>query len=481
MLKIKTGKNKKIKVLFCAAEAAPLAKVGGLADVVGSLPAALKKIGVEVSVMMPAHGEISLRHLAAKRLLDFSVIVGNKKEKVAVYEAAVKGIRFYLLQNKNYFTGGVYAGGNGRKYLFYCRAALKAMELLPSHFDIVQAHDYHAAAIVSALGARPLSERPGLILTIHNLRHQGHIDFKEAEYFGFSETDFAPASLTGGQERCLNILASGILRADKVTTVSPTYAKEIMTAEYGCELEKILRSRRADVVGILNGIDIDEYDPARDEKIARVYTPATVAAGKAINKQAMRTYLGLSENEAPLLAFIARFSGQKGLDIFDGAALAALNKKYPFQLVLLGTGEEKYEKLAAAISRKIGKEAKTLVAFNETMAHNLYAAADFFLMPSLFEPCGLTQMIAMRYGTIPLVRAVGGLKDTVVEKKTGMVFKPYTAAALTACLKKALRLYYQNQNNFKIIRQNCLHRDWSWAASAPAYRRLYEQIESGRK
>ncbi|PKM88028.1 hypothetical protein CVU83_02235 [Candidatus Falkowbacteria bacterium HGW-Falkowbacteria-2] len=475
MLKIKK-KGNKINVLMCAAECVPLAKVGGLADVVGSLPAALTKEGITTRVLMPAHGTISLKRLKARRIIDFTVSAKGKKEKVLIYEALVGKTRFYLLHNKNYFRGHVYDGDNSEKYLFFCRAALEAIKLLPFKPDVIHAHDFHTASIITELGALKRKERPGLILTIHNLRHQGQTELAGLVDYGFNPDSFPAKAITEkNNKRILNILGAGILRADTITTVSPNYAKEILTPEYGYGLEKILRFRSKDLVGILNGIDVKEFDPKTDVRLARQYKAQTVKTGKSINKEAVLSYFKMESKQLPLFVFIARFSGQKGLDLLDAKLLSALNEQYPFQLILLGTGEKPLEKLAVEISEEIGEQARTLVAFDETLARSLYAASDFFLVPSLFEPCGLTQMIAMRYGSVPLVRATGGLKDTVIDGQTGLVFKRYSSEAFLASFKKALVMYYKDNRKYDCIQANCLKQDWSWDASAPLFAKLYKK------
>lgn len=463
------------KILFCAAEAAPLAKVGGLADVVGSLPTALKNQKIDARILMPAHSVIALKKIGAQKLASVSVVAAGKSEKVVIYQARVQNITYYLLQNKHYFIGNVYEGDNCRKYLFFCRAVLVALPFLPFRPEIIHAHDFHTAPLIMELSRQARIKRPGLILTIHNLQHQGWTENKTAAEFGFNEANF-PAVAKSQDGQWLNLLAGGIVGADKITTVSPSYAREILTPAYGQGLEKLLRSRRHDLVGILNGLDFKEYDPEHDELLAWNYGRRQLRSGKALNKKVIGDYFNLSPDKVPLLALIARFSNQKGLDLFDLKLLSALAKKYPFQLILLGSGEKKYEVLASNLARALPDKVRTIIAFSEPLAHNLYAAVDYFLVPSLFEPCGLTQMIAMRYGAVPIVRATGGLKDTVKNNKTGLVFKKYEAAVFIKTLETALRLYYQHPEKYQALQSAGQHQNWSWEASAPAYRKLYLSI-----
>ncbi|MCF7860045.1 glycogen synthase [Patescibacteria group bacterium] len=479
MLKINKNNKMITKILFCAAEAAPLAKVGGLADVVGSLPEALKAQGLDARILMPAHGSISLKSWKAKKINSFLIKIDKKQERVNIWYIKVKGTSYYLLQNKNYFSGHVYEGDSISKYLFFARAALKALSLLPFKPQVIHAHDFHAASIITELSTQARTGRPGLVLTIHNLQHQGWTEEKALLKFDFCKTDFQVRDKNISNKKTstwINLLAAGIKSADKITTVSPTYAKEILTPAYGYGLEKLLSSRRKDLVGILNGIDVKTYNPAGDINLAQKYASKDVVAGKQNNKQAVRAYLKLKEDNSPLFVFIARFSNQKGLDLFKAEDLLNLQKKFPFQLVILGSGEEKYEQMILAVNKQLPDNMRTIIAFDETLAHNLYASANYFLVPSKFEPCGLTQMMAMRYGAVPIVRATGGLKDTVIHEKTGLVFKQYTSQAFNRVLKQALLVYYQQPALYKKMRSDGLRQDWSWQASAPEYQRLYQEI-----
>jgi starch synthase len=407
----------------------------------------------------------------ANKINSFTVIIEGQEEKVDIFQVKVRGINYYLLRNKTYFSGNVYDGGSINKYLFFSRAALEALKLLNFKPDIIHAHDFHSVSILTELSFLPRSERPGLVLTIHNLRYQGRTTKKSLVKFGFKSSDFKVKDRKGR----FNLLAAGINRADKITTVSPNYAKEILTTEFGYGLEGLLKNRRQDLVGILNGIDEQSYNPALDKKLAQVYTAKEVQMGKKVNKKAVRDYLKLEQLNVPLFVFIARFSGQKGLDLFITQDLLKLQHKFPFQLIVLGSGEDKYEQMMLKINRVLPESMRTVIAFDEILARNLYAAADYFLIPSKFEPCGLTQMMAMRYGAVPIVRATGGLKDTVINKETGLVFNKYTSKAFSLSLQEALNIYYKQVTLFKKMRSNGLKQDWSWQASAPKYKRLYQK------
>jgi starch synthase len=465
----------KKKILFCAAEAAPLAKVGGLADVVGSLPAALRGQGIDARVIIPLHAGISWRKLGGQKIFSFKISIEGKREIINVYQLRIKQTIFYLLGNKTYFSGGVYEGDSVKKYLFFSRAVLAVLSDLPFHPDIIHAHDFHAAPIIVELASLSRQNRPALVLTIHNLQHQGWSSLKNIEAFSFRPSDFS-SDAKNKQGDWFNLLAAGILAADKITTVSPNYAVEILTRAYGQGLEKLLYRRRRDLVGILNGLDVDVFNAAKDKLLLRNYQTADIKRGKYLNREAIRSYLQFPASTEPLFVFIARFSNQKGLDLFKSASLHRLAKRYPFQLVFLGSGEEKYEQLVADLSKNLSEMIRVINVFDESLAHNLYAAADYFLVPSRFEPCGLTQMIAMRYGAVPIVRATGGLKDTVQNNKTGLVFKDYSAVSFANVLEKALKLYYQNQTEYLSLQAAGRAQDWSWAASAPEYRRLYDLL-----
>lgn len=468
---LKINKN----ILFCAAEATPLAKVGGLADVVGSLPIALKSQGVEARIIMPAHSNISLRFWKAKKIASFFVSLNKHQEKVVLFQIKVAKITYYLLQNKNYFSGHVYEGDTLNKYLFFSQAVIASLPFLSFKPDIVHAHDFHAAGVLLGLASLPRSERPGLVLTIHNLQYQGWVKISKFKSFGFN-SEFIPAIAKNKAGDWINILAAGIKLADKITTVSPNYAKEIMTKKYGQELEKLLISRRRDLVGILNGIDTKVYNPGSDSSLAAVYNRVGLFAGKAKNKMALQTYFSLENKNLPLFALVARLSDQKGIDLFSADSLKALAEKYPFQLIILGTGEKRFEKMAQDLAMSLPETVRAEITFDNVLAHNLYAGSDYFLVPSRFEPCGLTQMIAMRYGAVPIVRATGGLKDTVIDGKTGLVFKDYNSVSLLKALTRALRLYYKDEENYKTLCSAGMRQDWSWQSSAPAYKLLYQNI-----
>ena len=463
------------KILFCAAEAAPLAKVGGLADVVGSLPPALKGQGLTARIIMPAHGSVSLRVWRAQRLAAFSVNLGNKKEKVVLFQAKVGGVHYYLLQNKHYFSGAVYEGNTLDKYLFFSQAVAASLPFLSFTPDIIHAHDFHAAGVLLTYLQKPVNLRPKLVLTIHNLQHQGWTAASKFKSFGFNP-EIVPAAAKNAAGDWINILAAGIAAADKITTVSPNYAKEILTKKYGQELEKLLIARKNDLVGILNGIDVSSYNPITDKALASNYGRANSAAGKEMNKKALLSYFALPDLPVPLFALVARLSDQKGIDLFSLDKLRSLSKKYPFQLIILGTGEEKFENLAASLAANLPEMARAEIAFDNVLARNLYAASDYFLVPSRFEPCGLTQMIAMRYGSVPIVRATGGLKDTVIDGRNGFVFKDYAVSSLFSSLQRALRLYYQEPKEYQALRRAGMSADWSWQASAPKYKQFYASL-----
>lgn len=472
MLKINSKKNKKTKVLFCAAESVPLAKIGGLADVVGSLPLSLKSQSIDARVLMPAHGSISLSKWKAKKINSFKIKINRKEERVNIFQIKTQGVNYYLLQNKTYFSGNVYEGDNIDKYLFFGRAALEALKIISFKPDIIHTHDFHAVSILVELSFLPRSQRPGLVLTIHNLQHQGWTEEKALSKFGFKKEDFN----TENKNTWINLLAAGINRADKITTVSPNYAKEILTAEYGYGLESLLKKRKKDLIGILNGIDNKSYNSSLDKKIARNYSSKDIEIGKETNKKAVREYLKLEQVKVPLFVFIARFSDQKGLDLFVSQDLIRLQKKFPFQLVVLGSGEKKYEQMILEVNKSLPDSMRTIINFDEVLARNLYASADYFLIPSKFEPCGLTQMMAMSYGSVPIVRSTGGLKDTVINKKTGLVFDKYSSNAFNRLFEEALKIYYKQAALFKKMRLNGLKQDWSWQASAPEYKKLYKTI-----
>ncbi len=464
-----------MKVLFAAAEAYPLAKVGGLGDVAGSLPKAMQSLGHDIRIVLPRYGMVA----AGSEGLKFRVPVGGGMETAWLRTTAIDGVPVYLIDKPElYDRPKVYEyPDDGKRFGFFNRAALEACLAAGFAPDIIHCNDWHSALIPAFLKteyeSHPALGKARSVLTIHNLQHQGLFGRDLFEWLGLPPACWTPEGVEFfGQ---LNFLKAGIVYADRVNTVSPTYAREIQTEEYGCRLEALLRSRASKLSGILNGIDYRTWDPQRDPFIARTYSVSSLEQ-KAENKKALQQEVGLRvDPNVPLLGLVSRVTQQKGFDILNPALPEIL--RLGVQFALLGAGEKPYEVTIARVAKDFPDFAAVL-KYDETLAHRIYAGADFFLMPSKFEPCGLGQMISLRYGTVPIVRRTGGLADTVVDATAnpasgnGFVFEPYAPEALLASVRRAVGAYRAGRA-WASLQQRAMSADLSWAASARQYAALY--------
>jgi len=450
--------NKPLKVFWLSAEAAPLAKVGGLGDVAGSLPKALHKAGVDIRLALPYYGFIKT---PAKLLLKgLKMSIGKKAMVFDVYSTTLPGTKIpvYLIKHPLFRELEVYAKtGEFKHFSLWSKASLTLITALDFIPDIIHCHDWQAALAIYFLPEfkrdyPAIFSQTKVLYTIHNLANQGY-----------------------DKKNNLNPMIEGIKRADYINTVSPTYAREILTKEYGAQLEKILLKRRQNLVGILNGIDTDLFNPKNDSNIKYNYSVKNLV-GKAKNKLALQAELGLMvDSRRPLLAFIARLSWQKGIELFTDSLFGNLITKYNAQFIFLGDGDNKYKKYLTKFARKYPQNVKVFFRLDLPLAQKLYAASDFFLMPSRFEPCGLAQMTAMRYGSLPIVRHVGGLKDTV-NSSVGYSFKNYTAVDLNKTIEKALKDFSCFPALIQKTRQNAMKKDFSWQFSARQYFKLYQKM-----
>lgn len=463
-----------MKVAFCASEAVPLAKTGGLADVIGALPAALKETGVAADIYLPFYGSIKNSGIAL-------TAIGKD-----VFKSSLKGCDIYLIEHEAYFgRDGIYGDkkgvfeDNGQRYQFFSLRILELFKELNIRYDIVHCHDWHTAIIPVYLKYRYARDefyaRMKTVLTIHNLAFQGVFSISEFDCLGLEDDILEKAGFDFyGQ---INWMKAGIKNADMVTTVSPQYAKEIQTEEFGCGLDKELSGLKIPVKGILNGIDYAVWNPAQDSLLAYPYSADNFESIKIQNKVALQKQLGLAKDESQtLFGFVGRLAHQKGIDVFVQALKGF--KGNSCQVVIQGVGDAGYEQLI----REVSGENKDFMAasfdFNERLAHQIYAGSDFFLMPSLFEPCGLSQMISLAYGTIPLVARVGGLIDSVIsfEKDracgNGLNFESDDAKDLTHAMHKALSLY-KNKTDMAAIIHNAFKSRFSWAKSAGEYKESY--------
>ncbi|HEX75258.1 MAG TPA: glycogen synthase GlgA [Dehalococcoidia bacterium] len=465
-----------MRILFVAAEATPLVKVGGLADVVGSLPKALSELGHDVRVMMPRYGVIDAgRFSVATAIDDFNIRVMNTTKSVSLKVTELSdGGKVYLVDSAD-FSGSseVYGKDALKRFFLFCRAVLEILPKLDWQPELVHCHDWHTALI--PLWLKRNDYHYASLFTIHNLAYQGPFDDKFLSDSGLRrDWQSRPANVP---EPPLNCMSQGILWADMVTTVSETYAREIVTPEYGERLDPLLRYRREKLLGIVNGLDYEEYNPATDPLIPANYDCSTLDK-RIANKLALQKQAKLPENaEIPLIGMVSRLDEQKGLDIV-AESLDFLLHKTRAQMVILGKGIEYYHGLLKQAANKYLKQLAVVIGFDNALAHRIYAGCDMFLMPSRFEPCGLGQLIAMRYGAVPVVRRTGGLADTVQDltqnlgEGTGFVFHDYDSKALVTAIRRAVDAY-QEKEAWRKVMQRIMALDFSWQASAKKYESLY--------
>ena len=475
-----------MKIIFVVAEAAPFNKTGGLGDVAGSLPAALHRQGADVRVIMPKSYTIP-EHLRNefKPITHFQVPVAWRQQYCGLEETIYQGIPYYFIDNEYYFKRKTLYDefDKAEQFAFFSRAVLESLLHIPEfHPDILHCHDWHTAMVPLMLREfyrqEPYHFRLRTVFTIHNLKYQGVFGREIlTDVLGLREEFFQESLLefNGG----INFMKAALIYADKVTTVSPTYAREIQTPYFGEHLEGVLQQRADNVVGIVNGLDYEIYNPDKDSLIMYPFSSSPDAKQK--NKSYLQNRLGLPVNdEVPLLGMVTRLVDQKGLDLLGYVFEEILSLEVQF--VVLGTGEPQYEEILRHFAQKYPDKVAAHITFNEELAHQIYAGSDIFLMPSLFEPCGMSQMMAMRYGTIPIVRNTGGLADTVLsceedpEWGNGFHFDNYNAHEFLYVIQRAVRLYREDQQTWKHIQNNALATDFSWDRSARAYLDLYEDL-----
>ena len=479
-----------LKVLYVASEAVPFIKTGGLADVAGSLPKALKKQGVDVRVVMPKYGKISHEYLdKMEHVYDGEFTTAWRTKFLGIDKLELDGVTFYFIDNQEYFyREGFYGyGDDAERFAFFSRAAL---EILPKDDfwpDVIHTNDWHTALVNLYLRLDHIGdaryEKIKTVFTIHNLKYQGvfpkdvmadalGLDWK---YFTNGDLEYYDA---------VNFMKGAIIYADNVTTVSRTYAQEIQYEYFGEGLDGLLRSRAADLHGITNGLDTTIYNPRKDPYLTDPFTPYdadTALETKTDNKVALQHILDLPlERRTPLVAMVTRLVEAKGLDLVM-RVLDELLEHENMQFVLLGTGDRVYEDWFRELAWRHPTKVSTNIYFSDEMAQRIYASSSIFLMPSAYEPCGLGQLIAMRYGAIPVVRATGGLTDTVIpyNKATGegngFLFADYNAHDMMYTIKKALTIY-RDLGAWKRLMKNAMQADYSWARSSKEYKALYERL-----
>jgi starch synthase len=469
------------RVLMVASEAAPFAKTGGLADVLGSLPAELKSVGDDVAVVLPRYGQISLHEL--RRAWDhLDIWLGPHRYPVDIYAGQHREVTYYFVDHPGlydrpglYGANGVDYPDNHKRFAVLCAAALGIARYL-FRPDILHLHDWQASLTAPYLRVRypgdPSFFNVRIVTTIHNLAFQGQFSPSVLPEIGLNGAVLRPDLMEffGG----VNFLKGGIVYADAITTVSRGYAREIQTPEFGCGLDGLLRARAGVLHGILNGVDYSEWDPRNDPYIVARYSPEDLR-GKQQCKADLLRHFGFPQNglQRPLVGIVSRLTEQKGFDLIETARDALLS--LDMYLVVLGSGDPSYEDLFRSMAQTRPDRVGVSLGFNNTLAHKIEAGADIFLMPSRYEPCGLNQIYSLRYGTVPVVRATGGLDDTI-DHETGFKFVDYDAKALLEALNAALNLYRTNPERWRKMMLAGMARDFSWRRSAIQYSALFRSL-----
>ncbi|BFT71528.1 glycogen synthase GlgA [Paenibacillus sp. P36] len=474
-----------MKVLFAASEAVPFIKTGGLADVIGSLPKELIQQGLDVRVILPKYGGIPAKYRdAMTTAVTHDIYVGWRKQYIGIQALQQDGVTFYFVDNEFYFNrSGVYGyGDEAERFAFFCKGVIETLPLLDFQPDVIHCHDWQASMIPVLLKAHyqhlPFYSEIKTLTTVHNLKYQGVFSqslFKEL--FGLSDDHFTGTALElhGGA----SFLKGGLLYADRITTVSQTYAEEIQTPYFGEHLDSLLRHRRDQLTGIVNGIDYEVFDPMNDPHLVSTYRDSLPK--KQLNKTALQERLGLEVREdVPMIALVTRLVQQKGLDLIQHVLPEILS--LDIQLVVLGTGEYDYEEMFKQAALKHPGKVSAQICFDEALAHQIYASSDLFLMPSQFEPCGIGQLIALRYRSVPIVRETGGLKDTVLPyneftgEGTGFSFRDYNAHDMLHTIRRAVFFYKNDRDAWLKIQMNMKKGDFSWKKSAQQYIGLYKEM-----
>lgn len=468
-----------LKILFLAAEAAPYVKVGGLGDVAGSLPKALRALGHDVRVAMPRYKAVDGKKWDLKRVGElFSVPVGSATRRTEAVMGEAGGVPTYLIWDEQYFGRDKVYGydDDAQRFVFWGRATLELIRSLGWQPDVIHANDWHAAyvpAYLATAGRRdPFFAPIATAYTIHNLAYHGTTG-KTILLFGGLEGDLKHLAVE--EPGTVNWMAQGIAHSDVINTVSQRYAQEILTPEYGCGMDGLLRSRQDHLWGILNGVDYDVWNPATDPHLAQPFDVGRLA-DRAANKAALQRAVHLPVRaDVPVLGMVTRLVDMKGVDLLAAALDRLLARDVQF--VLLGAGEPNYEELFSTLPRRFPQKAAVSLGFDAALAQQIYGGADMFLMPSRFEPCGLGQLIAMRYGSVPVVRATGGLADTVSDVKdagTGFVFGEYAADAFWHAIERALNVF-ADKPAWRAVQERGMRADFSWAVSAQKYEELYKR------
>ncbi len=464
-----------MRIFFVASEVVPFAKTGGLADVCGTLPLELERLGHDVSIIMPGY-----------RCIGSLAKPFNDRAKIITIG---KNLKVYFLRHaKFYDRPQLYGDAHGdypdnlERFAYLCHEAFNLIRDLGEPVDIIHCHDWQTGLIPVLLKEKyaqdPFFARTRTVFTIHNLAYQGVFLKEDMPKTGLEDKLFNPKALEFYEK--INLLKGGLVFADQITTVSPQYAKEIQTKEWGCGLEGVIKENKGRLSGILNGLDYELWDPEKDSLLAPRYSSKDWLI-KRIHKEKVQHIYGLPVfSDIPVFGLVGRLCYQKGLDLLESAFDDLMQR--PIQVVFIGVGEDKYQKLLVKFAKKYPQQCGVVIRYDESLAHTVYAGADFFLMPSVYEPCGLTQMISLRYGTIPIVSAVGGLMDTVVDfssnkkRGNGFVMPSYSVSGLLEAVDRASGAFHQKERFHDLVIHAMASR-WTWETSAKYYVECYEQCQ----
>ena len=476
-----------MKIVMVASESRPFCKTGGLADVVYSLSKELAVLGEDVSIILPFYDSIrrQLANEPLKKAVSFNTHMSWRQQNVDVYQVKRDGINYYLIENRQYFERGHIYGDfdDGERFGFFTMAAKELLLALKVEPDIVHVHDWQAGMLPCIMkvhaDARNRFSKTRYVFTIHNPAFQGLMPkFTLGDFYNLTDELFDNGSVRFKDQ--VSTLKAGIVYSDKITTVSPTHRSELLTPEGGMGLDGVLVFREWDFCGILNGIDYLEFNPETDPQIAKPYSAKNLVSGKAANRQALFEQFGLKDNGGPVYSLVTRITWQKGFDIIFPAIKELVNRGAT--IFMLGSGEYNYEQKWEELRREYPDRIGLYIGYSDPLAHKIYAASDFFIMPSLFEPCGLGQMIAQRYGTLPIVRRTGGLRDSVIcydgsneETSNGFGFDPYSVYEMNRTAHYAFDIY-QDKKLLHHLMKNAMLTDNSWQKSTQEYLKVYKQL-----
>jgi starch synthase len=480
----------KLKILMAASEVYPYAKTGGLADIAGSLPKALKQMGHDIRVIMPKHKVVAQCPLGIRPMgLDVTVPIGETKKMGFLYSGNLnEDIPVYFVGNESYFSRDPIYGtrhgdypDNAERFIFFCRSVLEVCKSIGFQPDIIHCNDWQTGLVPAYLKTVYAKDKffkaTRTVFSIHNLGYQGNFPSSELKTAGLPFSIFTPAGAEFYNH--FSFLKSALAFADLLTTVSPTYAKEIQTKAFGFKMDGILRARSQDLYGILNGVDYQEWNPETDPTIEKNYDSKNMAGKPACKRKLADLFSLKIEDDTPLFSMVTRLSSQKGIDLVIEILGDLLDEGAAF--VLLGSGDSMYEEYFSKLTKQYPDRVGVRIGFDEKLAHQILAGSDFLLMPSQYEPCGLTQMYSLKYGTVPVVRSVGGLADSITEfnqrtfKGTGFKFKPFTPDHLSRAVLKALSVY-RKKDRWQKLTANDMNSDFSWDKATKKYGQLYQSV-----